>query len=121
MKAKKILIIEDDQDIREVLTEILGDEGYDVNVAGNGEEGLECLRQGDLPNLIILDLMMPVMDGFAFRAEQCANATWCDIPVIVMSADGHVAEKQTKVGGVAYLKKPPDLDDIIKTVAKHLH
>jgi len=87
--------------------------------AGHGQEAVAHLEAGLRPDLILLDLMMPVMDGFAFRREQLKNEVWALIPVVILSADGHVKEKLEKIGGAAYLRKPPDLDDFLRTVATH--
>jgi CheY-like chemotaxis protein len=87
MVTVTILIVEDESRIRAVLTEILEDEGYPVASARNGLEALTYLRQqADRPHLILLDLGMPVMTGWEFRAEQQRDPTLAGIPVIVMSA-----------------------------------
>src|SRR5882724_6348202 len=82
-----ILIVEDETDIRFIVTEILADEGYAVAGVANGLEALTYLRQhDDQPCLILLDLGMPVMSGWEFRAEQQRDPALATIPVIVMSA-----------------------------------
>jgi CheY-like chemotaxis protein len=82
-----ILIIDDDASIRELLVEVLEEEGYPVQSASNGEEALSILRTlPKLPKLILLDLMMPVMDGWAFRQEQLQDPLLIGIPVVVLSA-----------------------------------
>ena len=83
----KVLIIDEDRDIREVLGEILTEEGYIIEAAWNGAEAMKRLLAGFRPNVIILDLMMPVMDGHAFRAEQKQNPELANIPVIGVTAD----------------------------------
>ena len=118
-QLRKVLIIEDDQAIRETLAEILNIENYEVSVAGNGQQALDQLGTEILPHLILLDLMMPVMDGFTFRQEQLKNPVWSKIPVIIMSADGHLNEKLAQIGGVAYMRKPPDLEALIDAVGKY--
>jgi CheY-like chemotaxis protein len=86
-----ILIVEDEPPIRDVLAEILEDEGYRVSTVSNGMEALTYLRQqADRPRLILLDLGMPVMTGWEFREEQLRDATLKDIPVVVMSATIHL-------------------------------
>ncbi len=120
MANKKILLVEDDQDIRETLVELLEGEGYEVLFAENGQIGLDKLSQSSqLPNLILLDLMMPVKDGFQFCAEKEANPKIAHLPVVVMSADGHIRENQLRVNAKAYLKKPLDIYEIINIVEKH--
>lgn len=120
MINKKILLVEDDQDIRDTLIELLEGEGYEVFFAENGQVGLDRLTAGGvLPNLILLDLMMPIKDGFQFCAEKDANPKIAHLPVVVMSADGHVRENQQRVNALAYLKKPLDIYEIINTVEKY--
>lgn len=116
---KLILLVEDDHDIRDSMVELLTDAGYGVATAGNGAEALAYLAAQPRPHLILLDLMMPVMDGFTFREEQQKNADWSRIPVVVMSADGHVIEKQARTGAADYLKKPVDIDDLLHTIARN--
>src|SRR5262245_59582395 len=80
---KSVLIIEDDPDIREALAEILEDEGYATVLAGNGREALDHLAKSEMPALILLDLMMPIMDGWQFRDEQRRSPSYAAIPVVV--------------------------------------
>lgn len=117
---KKILIIEDDQSIRELLVELLEVEGYEVDCAVHGLEGINKLKNSSLPNLILIDLMMPVMDGYTFRAEQLKNPLWSDIPTVVMSAESTAKEKMKSYNITAFLSKPVELDTILKTVAKFI-
>lgn len=119
--ASQVFIIEDDADIRDSLAELFEVEGYEVLSAANGQEGLDWLaaNPGNLPDVILLDLMMPIKDGFEFRRAQLQNATWSKIPVIVMSADANVRQKLEASGGPMppYLKKPVNLDDVLNLVA----
>jgi len=114
--AKRVLVVEDDLDIRESISELLTDVGYHVVSAGNGSEALELLKKGERPHLILLDLMMPVLDGFGFRQEQLKDSNWASIPVIVMSADGNVDTKQARIGAVSYIRKPLDIDRFLKAI-----
>jgi CheY-like chemotaxis protein len=117
---KKILIVEDDRDIRDSLSEILVSEGYSVERASNGQEGLDLLRRGLRPNLILLDLMMPVKDGYEFRAEQLTEpAEIANIPLVVMSADGRIMEKKNRVHANEYIRKPVELDSLLESIKKH--
>jgi CheY-like chemotaxis protein len=113
---KRILIVEDDHSIRELLVELLQSEGYEVTSAVNGLEGLKVLQTQKLPDLILIDLMMPVMDGYAFRTEQMKNPDWNKIPLVVMSAEANAKEKMKKYNVTAFLAKPVELDTILKTV-----
>jgi CheY-like chemotaxis protein len=116
--GKRILVVEDDAAIREVLTEILELDGYLVDAASNGDEGIKALEQNPLPDLILLDLMMPVKDGFAFRNEQVANPQWATIPVIVLSANANLEARLDQMGSgkLPFLKKPVDLDTILYSI-----
>jgi two-component system, chemotaxis family, chemotaxis protein CheY len=82
----KLMIVDDDRDIREVLGEMLADEGFIVEAAWNGAEALKRLHEGFRPNLIILDLMMPVMDGMTFREALKQSPELAAIPVIGVTA-----------------------------------
>src|SRR6266496_6722379 len=84
---ERILLVEDDRSIRDVLRAILEEEGYAVTTAENGRRALEHLRSGGAPDLIVLDLRMPIMDGWQFRAMQKADPVLATIPVLAVSAD----------------------------------
>jgi CheY-like chemotaxis protein len=111
-----LLLVEDDFDIREALSGILRDEGYTVRGASNGAEALETLRRDPAVDLIVLDLMMPVMDGWAFRQIQREDPKLNHIPVLVLSADGGARERVQALGAVAFLRKPVQLDALLDTV-----
>lgn len=111
-----ILIVEDDDDIREALTQILELEGYVVREAVNGREALDMSAKGPTPDLILLDLMMPVMDGWQFRAEQLKDPVLAKVPVVVISADAGVHEKVTTFGAASVLPKPISLDRLLRAV-----
>ena len=116
---KSILIVEDDEAIAESLQELLETEGYRVKLAANGRKALEFLRKTTTyPNLIVLDLMMPQMDGYQFRAEQEMDPKLSLIPVVLMTADGHIEAKTFKIGAKAYLNKPLDIDQVLAAVRK---
>jgi CheY-like chemotaxis protein len=112
-----LLIIEDDQDIRESLVEFLEDHGYRVDAARHGREALDHLgRAQERPCLIVLDLMMPVMDGQQFRAEQLRDPELSQIPVLLISAYGDVEERASDLGRLPFLRKPFDLDQLLEQV-----
>lgn len=116
-KAKTILVIEDEEDIRALVSEALEMDGYLVVPAANGQEGIDALRVIDPPQLIILDLMMPVKDGYQFRLEQTAEPRWRNIPVIVMTADANAVQRMRDMGGTGdSLRKPVDLDELMAAV-----
>jgi CheY-like chemotaxis protein len=115
----KILVIEDDEDIRESLKELLEDSGYEVVCMSNGQHGLDHLRSGQVPpKLILLDLMMPVMDGHTFRVEQKNDPKLASIPVVIMTADGQVAAKKASADAQAFLRKPVNIDTVLEVVSR---
>lgn len=116
--VKIILVVEDDTSIRELLMELLESEGYRVASAVNGLEGIRYLQGNESPDLILIDLMMPVMDGYAFRTEQLKHAVWSKIPTVVMSAEANAKEKMKSFQISAFLSKPVDLETILKTVSR---
>ncbi len=121
MAQKIVLLIEDDQDIRLTLKDILEDEGYLVLEASNGQEGLRALELGARPDLIFLDAMMPVKNGSAFRADQLENTLWAKIPTIVMSAARDI-ESQPGLNTTDHiLKKPVDLDELLGLAHRYLN
>jgi CheY-like chemotaxis protein len=117
-----ILLIEDDGSAREALRDILSDAGYSVLSAENGMRALESLVvTGATPELILLDLAMPIMDGVAFLSQIPRYAQLANVPVIVMSADARAfrlrAERPDKVMEV--LPKPIDLSRMMELIKKH--
>jgi|SRR5688572_1080817 len=117
--ANMILIVEDDTDIREDLAGILRAEGYEVATAANGQVACDWLRHTEvLPEVILLDMMMPVMDGWHFRAEQLQDATLAAIPVVVLSGAGDVRKEATALGAAGYVTKPFKLDSLLGVVQR---
>ncbi len=112
-----IFIVEDDTDTREMLGRFLELEGYAVETAANGAQALQRLADGARANLILLDLMMPVMDGWQFREEQIRRAELAGIPVIVVSAAGK--DRIDKIDADAYLSKPVDLEELLQRVTQY--
>ena len=120
MIKKKVLVVEDDESIREAMKDLLETEGYTVECAVNGDEGIQALRRtGPLPGLVLLDMTMPVKDGFQFRSEQEEDHKLAVIPVVVMTADGNIEAKMHKIGAKDFIKKPFDIDLVVKTVARY--
>ena len=115
----EVLIVEDDYDIREVLTEVLRDEGYCAVGAANGQEALDFLRAGSRPRLILLDLMMPVMSGWQFAVEQRKERELADIPIVVVSADGNLQQMVASVGAHGVLRKPIEIDALLALVRRY--
>lgn len=112
-----VLVIEDDQDTREMLGRFLELEGFNVETAANGRQALERLGSGVRASVIVLDLMMPVMDGWQFRLEQIRDASLSHIPVIVVSAAGR--DRIDKIKAEAYLSKPVDLDELLERITQY--
>jgi signal transduction histidine kinase len=116
--VKSVLVVEDDRDIRETLTTLLGSDGYLVGACANGREALETLRRGRPTDVILLDLMMPIMDGWEFRVRQKEDPRLASIPVLVLSADG--TPKATAIDADGYLRKPIDYAALIRTIERTL-
>jgi CheY-like chemotaxis protein len=113
MGKRHVLVVEDDLEIREALLEVLADHGYAVAGAVNGRDALEKLGQGPAPCLILLDLMMPVMDGRAFREEQLRMPSLAHIPVVVVSAYHNLAEHSKALKVAMHIKKPIVMDELL--------
>ncbi len=116
---KSILIVDDDADVREMLCQFFTIEGYSVATAQNGREALDKLRSGAGADLILLDLMMPVMDGWQFRVEQQRDPRLAGIPVVVLSAVYNARERAGLLGAVDYMQKPVEFDKLIETAERH--
>lgn len=112
-----VLVVDDDDDIRDSLSEVLEDEGYAVRAASNGIEALADLRSEDRPCVILIDLMMPVMDGYELRAELLRDPDLAPIPVVVISARGSIDHKQVAPADI--LRKPIELSKLLDTIDRH--
>lgn len=120
MKRPLVLVVEDDQDIRDSLVEILEDEGYLVASASDGQEAIDYLSARELPGLILLDVMMPRLNGNAFRQAQLANPTWAQIPTAILTADGNIQSKAKELGVTMAIRKPVKIDDLLRLVVQCL-
>lgn len=118
--TEKVLLVEDDADLREALTETLRDEGYDVAAASHGLEALERLREGLLPDVILLDLMMPVMNGWEFRARQREDAGLAAIPVILLSAAHDLEVQRVELEARDAVRKPVPRERLLASIRKAL-
>lgn len=111
----RVLIVEDEKDIRESLCELLEAEGFVVSQAENGRAALDSLLEAHtLPTVILLDLMMPIMDGEQFRREQLADERLSHIPIVIMSAARDIAEVGGRMQAFAVLKKPMSIDLLVE-------
>jgi CheY-like chemotaxis protein len=112
-----VMIVEDDRDLRESITEVLEDNEYCPIAAANGKEAMEQLKSSsEKPCVILLDIMMPVMDGWQFRAAQERDPELSEIPVIVLTAHGNIEEAESGMHPAACLKKPVALEVLLGTV-----
>ena len=109
-----VLIVEDDEDLREMMAQLLTLEGFQAATVANGREALEYLHDTDKPDVILLDLMMPVMDGWEFRRQQQADPAIAPVPVIVLSALDQ--NRAATLDATAFLKKPLDFDRLLSLV-----
>jgi CheY-like chemotaxis protein len=113
--SEVILVVDDDDDVRATLSVVLEEEGYGVQVASNGREALDWLLGHEAPRMILLDLMMPVMDGWAMLDELTHLPTLGGVPIVVLSA----ADERTVVAKpdvVGYLSKPVDLRELLQAI-----
>jgi CheY-like chemotaxis protein len=111
-----ILIIEDDEDVRDSLDELLTMRGYKVFGAANGREALDRMETGLAPCIIILDLMLPVMNGWDFRQHQLADLRWRHIPTIVLSGINDVSLESERLQAVKFFSKPIDFNSLFEAV-----
>lgn len=112
---RTVLVVEDDPDILDAVLQMLEGEGFTVATASNGQEGLERLDEIGRPCLVLLDMMMPVMDGAAFLARLAEDPVRCTYPVVVVTAS-HVP---LPPGAKAILRKPYEIDDLFALVEAH--
>jgi two-component system, chemotaxis family, chemotaxis protein CheY len=112
----EVLIIEDDPGVRGSFAEVLRDEGYEVLVAADGAEALALLNGAVLPSLILLDLMMPNMDGVEFRARQLADPRLAKIPIIVVSARPDGERRAKQLAADDFLAKPMSFEALIHVI-----
>ena len=112
---KLVVVIEDEPDLLEVTSFVLESEGFRVQTAKNGAEALEILRSGTQPELVLLDMMMPVMNGWEFLEAISRIPTFRNIPIVVMTAAGSIGVP----GATAVLRKPFDLGALVDVVERH--
>ena len=120
-QPKKVLVIEDDQDLGSLVAILLQGDGYRVDVARNGREalaGMEGKGQGDLPDLILLDMKMPIMNGPEF-ARELEVRYGHQAPIVVLTAAADAHRSAAEVGADAWLGKPFDPDKLLSTVRRY--
>jgi CheY-like chemotaxis protein len=109
-----LLVVDDDDDVRDMLAATLSDDGYDVVTAHHGLKAVELLKDGLAPDVILLDIMMPVMNGWEFWDRLQAHPTWRNVPVIVLTASGL---STGAIGSAVVLAKPVDYQTLIGALA----
>jgi CheY-like chemotaxis protein len=112
--GEMILVVDDDQSIRVGLSTLLREEGYEVECSANGREALDLIRSGTRPCMILLDLGMPIMDGFGFLDAQDADPQLGPIPVVVITAGGLTG----KIRGRPVLPKPLRVERLLQVVER---
>jgi CheY-like chemotaxis protein len=119
--APVVLVVEDDDHIRDAIAEILSEHGFSVQTAANGCEAIDVLRgANERPQLILLDLMMPVMDGWAFRTAQLADPSLSSIPVVILSAVRDLRRHGGALRAADVLPKPLDVPRLLDAVERHV-
>lgn len=116
-KLPTVLLIEDDPDVADTLRGLLRAFGYEVEVAIDGNQGIRALRAGLRPNVILLDLMMPNMDGHRFREIQLGDPELVDIPTLVITADARATAE--RLGVTACFRKPFDPERLLEAIKQH--
>jgi CheY-like chemotaxis protein len=115
-----ILVVEDDEDVSDAVRDSLEDAGYTVIVAENGVRAMDALRSAEArPCLILLDLMMPVMNGEEFLQELQRDPSYATLPIVLLTADGSAAKKAARLNVAGGLRKPVQLRELLSAVATH--
>jgi CheY-like chemotaxis protein len=114
----QILVIDDDNDTREIISVVLASEGHDVRGAGDGIMALAELQHGGRPSLILLDMMMPRLDGEGFMRALRSDPGLADIPVVILTAHPAARKKAAELGAAGCLLKPVELVDLITAVER---
>ena len=116
-----ILVVDDEEDLRELVSDLLTDHGYSVHAAADGLLALNWLREQDKPpRIILLDMMMPCMDGPAFRKELLGSPEWSDIPIVLMTASVNGEDVVKEMGAKLLIKKPLRFDAILCAVREFI-
>ena len=116
MSSKRVLIVDDDEDMQALLQTVLENQEYEVSTAEDGLAALQELEKS-APDLILLDLMMPRMDGYAFTEELRQRGLQSSIPIIVISADVNAKQNTEQLGANSYISKPFDVRDLLGEIS----
>jgi CheY-like chemotaxis protein len=114
-EGKRILLVEDDEITRGAIKMVLEWEGYQVDCAANGQEALDYLHSQGRPSLILLDVMMPVLDGEQFRQEQKRDPSLAQIPVVIVSA----LEAASWLEAAGHIQKPFQVEELLAAIRQH--
>lgn len=117
--GRPVLIVEDDEDVREAIVEVLEDQRFTWIAAPNGAEALEALKGEPNPCIILLDLMMPVMDGWQFRRALLDDPLLAHVPVVILSAHADLQKTASSLNATAHLQKPLQLEKLMNIVEEH--
>ena len=117
----QILVIDDDNDLREIISVVLAAEGHEVRAAVDGVAALAELRRGDRPSLILLDMMMPRLDGEGFMRALRTDPSLADVPVVILTAHPGARQEATAMGAAGCLLKPVELAELLATVEHARH
>src|ERR1051325_2597976 len=115
---RPLLLVEDDDDVRDAMAASLRDEGYVVAEAENGRLALEWLQRNGNPCLVLLDLWMPVMSGMELREKMVQDPRLAALPLVIVSAAGDGKARAEEMGAIGFLRKPLDLQDLLATVQR---
>ncbi len=118
--AKSILIVEDDEDTQLLYQTILQSEGYACSAAYSGGEAMTWLKEHGLPDMILLDLTLPGMSGTDFMLQLKEDTQWERVRVIMISGWDDLAERSRQLGAAGFLRKPFDLEGLLKEIKRHL-
>lgn len=113
-----VLVVDDDEDIRDVLSVLLETEGFHVDTARDGLEALEQLKSGPPPAVVLLDMMMPRMDGESLVREMKRDPTVAAVPIVIMSGHSAVREKAESLAADDCLVKPVEVDELLRVVRR---
>jgi two-component system, chemotaxis family, chemotaxis protein CheY len=121
LRRRTLLVVDDDADLRETLEEVLGDAGFRVLGARNGQHALELLATlPQLPELVLLDMMMPVLDGRGFLERARTRPGWAQLRVVIFSASANVQRQARELGAAGFLRKPVSVERLLDLIERQL-